>query len=79
MPKNLRFDAANSRCVAYEPLPPGMNRQLQRLAVERRPEACLGCGFENGCSLHGCAVLRRVSRVVAMVEGGKTAHEEDVH
>ena len=49
--------------------PPGMNRQLQRLAVERRPEACLGCGFENGCSLHGCAVLRRVSRVVAMVEG----------
>lgn len=64
MPKNLRFDAVNSRCVAYEPLPPGMNRQLQRLAVERRPEACLGCGFENGC-----AVLRRVSRVVARVEG----------
>lgn len=60
-------------------LPTGIARQLQRLAVERRPEACLGCGFENGCSLHGCAVLRRVSRVVAVAEGGETPCEEDVH
>lgn len=69
MPKNLRFDAANSRCVAYEPLPPGMNRQLQRLAVERRPEACFGCGYEHNCHRDGCAVLRKISRIVARVEG----------
>ena len=70
MPKNLRFDAANSRCMAYEPLPPGMNRQLQRLAVERCPEACLGCGFEHNCRRDGCAVLRKISRIVARAEGG---------
>ena len=67
MPKNLRFDAANSRCVAYEPLPPGMNHQLQRLVTEERPGACIGCGFENSCATRGCAVLRSVSRVVAVV------------
>ena len=33
-------------------------KQLHRLAVERRPEACLGCGFEHSCSLHGCAVIK---------------------
>ena len=70
MPKNLRFDARRGTSVPYDSPTPDLARQLQRLAVERRPEACLGCGFENGCSLHGCAVLRRVSRVVAVAEGG---------
>ena len=70
MPKNLRFDARRGTSVPYDSPTPDLTRQLQRLAVERRPEACLGCGFENGCSLHGCAVLRRVSRVVAVAEGG---------
>ena len=79
MRKQSGFDAAEHRRTRRETLPPGMARQLQRLAVERRPEACLGCGFKNGCSLHGCAVLRRVSRVVAVAEGGETPCEEDVH
>ena len=70
MPKNLRFDAANSRCVAYEPLPPGMTRQLQRLVTEERPGACVGCGYENSCSTRGCAVLLKISRIVARAEGG---------
>lgn len=35
-----------------------MLRQLRRLAVERRPEACLGCGFEYSCSIHGCRVVK---------------------
>lgn len=70
MPKNLRFDARRGTSVPYDSPTPGLTRQLQRLAVERRPEACLGCGFENGCSLHGCAVLRKISRIVARAEGG---------
>lgn len=70
MPKNLRFDARRGTSVPYDSPTPDLTRQLQRLAVERRPEACLGCGFENGCSLHGCAVLRKISRIVARVEGG---------
>ena len=68
--KNLRFDARQGTNVPYDSPTPGLAAQLQRLAVERRPEACLGCGFENGCSLHGCAVLRKISRIVARAEGG---------
>lgn len=39
--------------------------QAHVLAVEHRPEACLGCGFEHGCSLHGCAVMNRLIELVA--------------
>lgn len=79
MPKNLTFDATNSRCVPYDPLPICITRQLQRLVNEERPGACIGCGFENSCSTNGCAVLRSVSRVVAIVKGDDTTNEEDVH
>lgn len=33
-------------------------KQAEVLAVERRPEACIGCGFEHSCSTHGCAVIK---------------------
>lgn len=46
---------------------PAEMRQLRRLQFERTPEACLGCGLEHGCSLHGCAVLRKAYKVL----GGK--------
>lgn len=49
---------------------PGLTAQLHRLVTEERPGACLGCGHENSCSTRGCAVLRRISRIVARVEGG---------
>lgn len=77
MPKNLRFDAANSRCVAYEPLPPGMNRQLQRLVTEERPGACVGCQIEKDCARRGCYALRKVSSVVG--EKGEKHHEQNEH
>lgn len=32
-------------------------RQAEVLAAERRPKACLGCGFEHRCSTHWCAVI----------------------
>ena len=35
-----------------------MMRQLRRLEVEHRPEACLGCGCEHNCGIRGCAVIR---------------------
>ena len=43
----------------------GMAHQLQRLVTEERPGACLGRGFEHNCRRDGCAVLRKVSRIVA--------------
>lgn len=68
MPKNLTYDNAQACCVAYDPPPPGTARQLQRLAAEGRPGACLGCGFENACAARGCALLRSVSKIVAVIE-----------
>ena len=41
-------------------------RQLHRLAIERRPEACLGCGLEHNCFVygHGCAVIHKAFRLL---------------
>lgn len=70
MPRNLTFDSRNSCCIPYDSPPPGLAAQLQRLVAEERPGACVGCGYENSCSTHGCAVLRKISRIVARTEGG---------
>lgn len=65
MPRNLTFDNENSRCIPYDSPPPGLTAQLHRLVTEERPGACVGCGFEHNCRRDGCAVLRKVSRIVA--------------
>lgn len=66
--KNSRFrlGTRTQECV------PSYTRQLHRVKDEGLPGACLGCRFERGCSEHGCAVLRRVSRIVALVQGKKS-------
>ena len=66
--QNLKFDARRCTSIPYDNPPPGTARQLQRLAEEGRPGACLDCGFENACSSRGCALLRSVSRIVAVIE-----------
>lgn len=30
---------------------------LRRLKVETGSLPCLGCGYEHGCSLHGCVII----------------------
>lgn len=35
-------------------------KALGRLAVETGSLACLGCGWEHDCGVHGCAILRSV-------------------
>lgn len=70
MRKQSGFDAAEHRRTKRETLPPGMARQLQRLVTEERPGACVGCGHEHNCRRDGCAVLRKISRIVARAEGG---------
>ena len=61
---NIRFDTENSKCVSAERMMPDEMRQLHRLAIERRPEACLGCGLEHNCSVHECAVIRKALRLL---------------
>lgn len=70
MPKNLTYDNVNACCVPYESPPPGLVEQLHRLVTEERPGACVGCGFEHNCKRDGCAVLRKINRIVAVVKGG---------
>lgn len=33
--------------------------------VETGSLACLGCGHEHGCSVHGCAILREAQERLA--------------
>ena len=63
---NIRFDTENSKCVSAERMMMDEFRQLHRLAIERRPEACLGCGMEHDCFVyeHGCAVIRKALRLL---------------
>ena len=69
MPKNLTYDNARACFVPYDSPPPGLAAQLQRLVTEERPGACWGCGFEHNCKTSGCAVLRKISRIVAVIDG----------
>ena len=66
--QNTTYDNEAACCIHYDSPPPGTARQLQRLAEEGRPGACIDCGFENACSSRGCALLRSVSRIVAVIE-----------
>ena len=34
---------------------------LQRLKVESGSIACLGCGHEHNCGIHGCAIIREAA------------------
>lgn len=34
---------------------------LQRLKVETGSIACLGCGHEYNCGIHGCAIIREAT------------------
>lgn len=37
---------------------------LNRLKVETGSLACMGCGYEHNCGIHGCAVIREVSETL---------------
>lgn len=34
---------------------------LRKVKIETGSMACLGCGYEHNCSLHGCAILRETA------------------
>lgn len=36
-------------------------KALQRLKVETGSIACLGCGHEHNCGIHGCAIIREAT------------------
>lgn len=40
---------------------------LRRLRVETGSIACLGCGQEHGCSVHGCAIIREAADLIEAI------------
>lgn len=42
---------------------------LRHMAVQTGSLACLGCGFEHGCSVHGCAILKKAAEALEEAEG----------
>lgn len=43
---------------------------LKHLKVETGSLACLGCGYADHCSIHGCAIIRAaVDRISGKVDG----------
>lgn len=46
---------------------------LKRLKVQTGSLACLGCGRENNCGIHGCAILRETIAFVEKKLAGQVA------
>lgn len=40
---------------------------LRRLCVETGSIACLGCGLDHGCSVHGCAIIREAADLIEAI------------
>ena len=40
-------------------------RRMREMAVNTGGLNCLGCGYERGCGVHGCAVLKRAADLLA--------------
>lgn len=40
---------------------PELIKALQRLKAEIGIHACLGCGHEHNCDIHGCAIIREAA------------------
>lgn len=45
---------------------------LRRLKVETGSLACLGCGHEHNCGIHGCAIIREAAeRIESLLMSGE--------
>lgn len=58
---DLKYDNVKCCSVPVERPSTELLRQLDRMAVERRPEVCFGCGLEHNCARDGCAALRKAA------------------
>ena len=49
---------------------------IKRLRVGTGSLACLGCGHEHDCGIHGCAILREAADLIERLEKEKAALKE---
>ena len=50
---------------------------LRRIKVNTGSLACLGCGHEHGCSVHGCAVINAAVREINLLAAESAALREE--
>lgn len=48
---------------------------LRRLKVETGSLPCLGCGYEHGCSLHGCVIINEALERITILKMAAQALE----
>lgn len=48
-------------------------RALQTLKVETGSLACLGCGHEHNCGIHGCAIIRAARTAIRQLSADNRA------
>lgn len=46
---------------------------LDALAVQTGSLACLGCGHEHNCGIHGCAIIREAGKIIRWLSTDNTA------
>lgn len=46
---------------------------LDALAVQIGSLACLGCGHEHNCGIHGCAIIREAGKIIRWLATDNTA------
>lgn len=51
-------------------------QDLRRLSVETGSLACLGCGHENSCGIHGCALIKKA---IERLSGNESEDGSDNH
>lgn len=49
---------------------------LKRMSVETGGIICFGCGYEHGCSVHGCAILKAAAERIAAADREQAAVAE---
>lgn len=54
-------------------------QDLRRLSVETGSLACLGCGHENSCGIHGCALIKKVIERLESLSGNGSEDGSDNH
>lgn len=48
---------------------------LKRMKVQTGSLVCLGCGHENNCGIHGCAVMNAAANAIVILQEQLTASE----
>lgn len=46
---------------------------LDALAVQTGSLACLGCGHEHNCGIHGCVIIREAAKTIRWLSTDNTA------